>query len=362
MKIILAFVLIALTVLCTSIVAQQYSADYWLQKGKEFYKNNSYDLSLRCYDKSIEINPKNADAWNNKGVVLKELGRNSEAEDAFAKSRELGYNIAATATRPVTTTNVPIPSQATVPVHMSVAKQETVSMGPYNVSFDLGTVSHTIEVRSPDHRGNYGGETPYTFYVMHIHLPRNKDAEIWMDDQPISAYAWNYNETSSIIGTLESNSVDLEPTNTTLIERAKRAVSEREEEIENKIDVLNASIRTDPHNATLWHELYIKYEQACDIGDIYQIGKILPEELSETYAEKGDHARIKWETLVGPEAVDDTFADNAMIYAERKALDKLINPVVGKARLTERTIDGLPGKVEASIILTAVLSSWQNTT
>jgi tetratricopeptide (TPR) repeat protein len=86
----LSFIFIALTVLCTFIMAQEYTADYWLQKGDSFYKNNSYDLALRCYDKAIEINPQEADAWQNRGDILKELGRIKEADAAFAKATELG--------------------------------------------------------------------------------------------------------------------------------------------------------------------------------------------------------------------------------------------------------------------------------
>jgi tetratricopeptide (TPR) repeat protein len=91
LKGIFAFILVALTVLCTSIMAQEYNADYWLQKGDGFYKNNSYDLALRCYEKAIEINPQDADALHIKGDILKELGRTTEADAAFAKATELGY-------------------------------------------------------------------------------------------------------------------------------------------------------------------------------------------------------------------------------------------------------------------------------
>jgi tetratricopeptide (TPR) repeat protein len=85
------FIFIILAFLCASIMAQEYTADYWLQKGDEFYINNSYGLALRCYEKAIEINPKDAYAWNNKGNFLKELGHATEADAAFAKAIELGY-------------------------------------------------------------------------------------------------------------------------------------------------------------------------------------------------------------------------------------------------------------------------------
>ncbi len=60
-------------------------------KEMNFIKIAPYDLALRCYDKAIEINPQYADAWHNKGDILKESGRTTEADAAFAKATDLGY-------------------------------------------------------------------------------------------------------------------------------------------------------------------------------------------------------------------------------------------------------------------------------
>ncbi len=75
----------------SSIMAQDLTVDYWLQKGDEFYYNDSYDLALRCYDKAIEIDPMESNAWKSKGNVLNELGQTVEANVAFAKANDLGY-------------------------------------------------------------------------------------------------------------------------------------------------------------------------------------------------------------------------------------------------------------------------------
>ena len=42
----------------------------WNNKGNVLTKLNKSDEALKAYDKAIEINPQNADAWNNKGVAL----------------------------------------------------------------------------------------------------------------------------------------------------------------------------------------------------------------------------------------------------------------------------------------------------
>jgi hypothetical protein len=83
------FCFIFLVALSATAITQEDNSSFWLQKGDGFYKNNSYDLALRCYDKAIEIDPENADVWYNKAVVLKELGRDTDAEKASAKAKVL---------------------------------------------------------------------------------------------------------------------------------------------------------------------------------------------------------------------------------------------------------------------------------
>ena len=48
-----------------------------------------YDEALQAYNQAISINPQDDDAWYNKGVALKALGRISESDAAFAKAKEL---------------------------------------------------------------------------------------------------------------------------------------------------------------------------------------------------------------------------------------------------------------------------------
>jgi tetratricopeptide (TPR) repeat protein len=43
------------------------SASYWIQKGNALFDERKYLLAIKCYDKAIEIDPKSAVAWNNKG-------------------------------------------------------------------------------------------------------------------------------------------------------------------------------------------------------------------------------------------------------------------------------------------------------
>ena len=45
--------------------------------------------AITCYDEAIRINPKDSFAWRDKGNLLKRLGRDEEAEECFAKVKEL---------------------------------------------------------------------------------------------------------------------------------------------------------------------------------------------------------------------------------------------------------------------------------
>jgi tetratricopeptide (TPR) repeat protein len=49
------------------------------------------DEALQAFEKAIELNPKLAMAWYNKGNTLKLLGRITEADADFAKAKELWY-------------------------------------------------------------------------------------------------------------------------------------------------------------------------------------------------------------------------------------------------------------------------------
>ena len=50
-----------------------------------YYFNNDWNISLQYFDKAIGINPQSAEAWNNKGNSLDNLGRYEEALAAYDK-------------------------------------------------------------------------------------------------------------------------------------------------------------------------------------------------------------------------------------------------------------------------------------
>ncbi|MDD4652145.1 MAG: S-layer protein domain-containing protein [Methanothrix sp.] len=63
-----------------------------VRKGKDHYDNGEYATAIKYYDAAIKRDPKDEYAWYNKGMALRMLHRNSEADAAFTEARELGYS------------------------------------------------------------------------------------------------------------------------------------------------------------------------------------------------------------------------------------------------------------------------------
>ncbi len=51
-------------------VASESDENVWFSKGKDLYELEKYDEAIPYFNKVLEINPKHADAWNNKGNAL----------------------------------------------------------------------------------------------------------------------------------------------------------------------------------------------------------------------------------------------------------------------------------------------------
>jgi len=62
-----------------------------LDTGNALLGQRNYNEATKAYDKAIEFDSKYELAWNNKGLTLKALGCDNEAEAANARAKELGY-------------------------------------------------------------------------------------------------------------------------------------------------------------------------------------------------------------------------------------------------------------------------------
>ncbi len=70
-----ALALIALAALCCSCtLAQENTATNWTENGLQLYKNESYEEASEAFDRAIELEPQNLDAWLYKSVAMTTLG------------------------------------------------------------------------------------------------------------------------------------------------------------------------------------------------------------------------------------------------------------------------------------------------
>ena len=122
-----AIALIALVAFCSCTLAQEETVDYWMNKAQELYQNGSIEEAISAYDEALNIDPENesilirkayelmvvgkvsesaeiyekvlvlldedleedlgdADAWQNKALVLRRMNRPEEADQAYEKA------------------------------------------------------------------------------------------------------------------------------------------------------------------------------------------------------------------------------------------------------------------------------------
>ncbi len=63
--------------------------DPLFEEGLGYLESKEYHKAIKCFDKAIEIDPKNAAAWSEKGYALNELGNFLEAIKCFDKAIEI---------------------------------------------------------------------------------------------------------------------------------------------------------------------------------------------------------------------------------------------------------------------------------
>ncbi len=66
-----------------------YSIDELITLGKKQLEDGHYDDALNSFEQAIQINQKDPDLWNFKGITLRSLGRYDEAIECFNKSLEI---------------------------------------------------------------------------------------------------------------------------------------------------------------------------------------------------------------------------------------------------------------------------------
>ena len=60
-----------------------------VKKGQSLMDNGKYDDALGYFEQALLLNQNDPDLWNNKGIVLRSLGRYEESMECFNKSLEI---------------------------------------------------------------------------------------------------------------------------------------------------------------------------------------------------------------------------------------------------------------------------------
>ncbi|MCV0431460.1 tetratricopeptide repeat protein [Nitrosopumilus sp.] len=60
-----------------------------VQKGQSLMDDGKFDEALGYFEQALLLNQNDPDLWNNKGIALRSLGRYEESMDCFNKSLEI---------------------------------------------------------------------------------------------------------------------------------------------------------------------------------------------------------------------------------------------------------------------------------
>src|SRR5207302_782 len=69
----------------------KHEAQQWIDQGKRHSNLKRYEEALAAYEQALRLDPNFTFAYYNKGLALEQLKRTKEAQEAYARARQLGY-------------------------------------------------------------------------------------------------------------------------------------------------------------------------------------------------------------------------------------------------------------------------------
>jgi tetratricopeptide (TPR) repeat protein len=91
-----ALILLSLVMLSTCALAQENSAEHWLNEGQELFANGSYEEAVKAYDRAIELEPNNATLYiakvpslNMLAIITNNQSKRNESLEAIDKALQM---------------------------------------------------------------------------------------------------------------------------------------------------------------------------------------------------------------------------------------------------------------------------------
>jgi tetratricopeptide (TPR) repeat protein len=210
MKIMITLILISLVSLCTCSLGAEGTTDSWLKKGQELGRNGSYEEAIKAYDKALELDPRNAQAWFAKGTVLSLLAGSTNDDDLYEDSIKALDKAIELDTRQIKS--------------RLVKANTLLNLGRYNES--LATLDEAIEASSED----------------------QEKAQIWFEKAHLFAEQGSYNKTADALEKV----FELNPQDIDLWINGGVLLSSVLERYEDALKYYESAIQIDPDNKLAW--------------------------------------------------------------------------------------------------------------
>jgi len=92
-----AFILVlmaALLAACQSRTAEVGTAQYYYEQGDEHFKAGNLDQAITDYNRALEINPRDAEAYNNRGIAYDDKSQHDQAITDFNRALKINPRLA----------------------------------------------------------------------------------------------------------------------------------------------------------------------------------------------------------------------------------------------------------------------------
>ena len=116
----------------------------YITRGGAYYDLGQYERAIQDYNEAIRLDPKDADAYYNRGIAYGKLGRSVEAERDIAKAEEIGIGAQLPTATPMPTPLPTVPTPSPSPTLVTdpdggLIYWEQVKTGTINTVSDTDT-------------------------------------------------------------------------------------------------------------------------------------------------------------------------------------------------------------------------------